>query len=35
MTGANNEYYDYFTIGNPVRRLKEPVPDSVQWNSGT
>lgn len=28
MTGANDEYYDYFTAGNPIRRVKEPVPDS-------
>jgi hypothetical protein len=28
MTGANDEYYDYFTVGYPIRRVKEPVPDS-------
>jgi len=28
MTGANDEYYDYFTLGNPIRQVKEPVPDS-------
>jgi hypothetical protein len=28
MTGAKDEYYDYFTAGNPIRRVKEPVPDS-------
>lgn len=28
MTCANGEYYDYFTVGNPIRRVKEPVPDS-------
>jgi hypothetical protein len=27
MTGANDEYYDYFTLGNPIRRVAEPVPD--------
>jgi hypothetical protein len=27
MTGANDEYYDYFTLGNPIRRVEEPVPD--------
>ena len=26
MTQANDEYYDYFTLGNPVRKVKEPVP---------
>ncbi len=26
MTQANDEYYDYFTVKNPVRRLKDPVP---------
>jgi hypothetical protein len=28
MTGANDDYYDYFTLGNPIRRVEEPVPDS-------
>jgi hypothetical protein len=28
MTGANHEYYDYFTVGNPIRRVEESVPDS-------
>jgi hypothetical protein len=28
MTGASDEYYDYFTIGHPIRRVKESVPDS-------
>jgi hypothetical protein len=28
MTGANDEYYDYFTVGNPIRSLKESVPNS-------
>jgi hypothetical protein len=27
MTGANDEYYDYFTVGAPIRLVKEPVPD--------
>ena len=27
MTRANDEYYDYFTIGNPIRRVEESVPD--------
>ena len=27
MTHANDEYYDYFTLGTPVRKLKEPVPE--------
>jgi len=26
MTHANDEYYDYFSLGNPIRRLKDPVP---------
>lgn len=26
MTQANDEYYDYFTLGNPIRKVKEPVP---------
>lgn len=26
MTRANDEYYDYFTLGNPIRKVKEPVP---------
>jgi len=26
MTEANDEYYDYFTLENPTRRVKEPVP---------
>jgi len=25
MTQANDEYYDYFTMGNPIRKVKEPV----------
>jgi len=29
MTGANDEYYDYYTLGNPIGRVKEPVPDSA------
>jgi len=28
MTGANDEYYDYFTLDHPIRQIKEPVPDS-------
>lgn len=32
MTEANDEYYDYFTLGNPIRRVKEPVSDSVTAN---
>jgi hypothetical protein len=27
MTNANDEYYDYFTLEAPIRRVKEPVPD--------
>jgi hypothetical protein len=26
MTQANEEYYDYFTVENPIRKVKEPVP---------
>lgn len=26
MTQANDEYYDYFTLGNPIRKVEEPVP---------
>lgn len=26
LTQANDEYYDYFTPGTPVRKIKEPVP---------
>jgi hypothetical protein len=26
MTQANDEYYDYFSLGNPIRKVKEPVP---------
>lgn len=26
MTQANDEYYDYFTLGNPIRKVKEPIP---------
>lgn len=26
ITQANDEYYDYFTLGNPIRKVKEPVP---------
>lgn len=25
MTQANDEYYDYFTLGNPIRKVKEPI----------
>jgi hypothetical protein len=27
MTTGSDEYYDYFTLGNPIRRVEEPVPD--------
>jgi len=27
MTNGSEEYYDYFTLGNPIRRLQDPVPD--------
>ena len=27
MTNGSDEYYDYFTLGNPFRRVQEPVPD--------
>src|ERR1035437_3613765 len=27
MTGANDGYYDYFTLNNPIRRVQDPVPD--------
>ncbi|XWK66235.1 helix-turn-helix domain-containing protein [Tunturiibacter gelidiferens] len=26
MTQADDEYYDYFTLGNPIRKVKKPVP---------
>lgn len=26
MTEANDEYYDYFTLGTPIRKVNEPVP---------
>jgi hypothetical protein len=26
MTQANDEYFDYFTPGTPIRKVKEPVP---------
>jgi hypothetical protein len=26
MTQANDEYCDYFTLGSPIRKVKEPVP---------
>jgi len=26
MTHANDEYYDYFTFENPIRKVREPVP---------
>lgn len=27
MTGASDQYYDYFTIGRPSRRLSEAIPE--------
>jgi hypothetical protein len=27
MTGASDQYYDYFTIGRPIRRLSEAIPE--------
>ena len=27
MTAASDQYYDYFTLGNPIRRVEEPIPD--------
>jgi hypothetical protein len=27
MTGASDQYYDYFTIGRPIRGLRAAIPE--------